>query len=266
MSYVKLPKISYSGKAAYDWCPRQWKYIYLDKVSPDKPVYPTTVTGTAVHSLVSQMYRDQIFTLPFLLINWQKHLEAAIKEHKYPATAMQIMAMQKMGIEIIQNFYRMAEREGILIAPVKTEWRFKLSLDDFAISGVVDLIVIVRGQVYIIDFKTGLNDLTQQEVDENEQLTFYALAALKLLGIDNAKVGFFYPRLGAIKYSKRDTANYTKLIEDARVVLGKIAARQFTPTYVKCNWCRFANRCAAEDMAAKTKLDMAWFYTEPRRT
>ena len=98
MSYVKLPKISYSGKAAYDWCPRQWKYIYLDKVSPDKPVYPTTVTGTAVHSLVSQMYRDQIFTLPFLLINWQKHLEAAIKEHKDTATAPPYFKILKNNI------------------------------------------------------------------------------------------------------------------------------------------------------------------------
>jgi CRISPR/Cas system-associated exonuclease Cas4 (RecB family) len=262
---VRLPKVSYSAKSTYDWCPRQYKYVYLDKYPPDKPVYPATVVGTGVHALINQMYIEKVFTLPFLRENLPRHIQLAIKEHKFPTSPTQIDAMLKMGREIVDNFYRMADREGILIPSMKTEWRFKVTLDTFAISGVVDLIILLKGRVYIIDFKTGLHDLTQEEVDANEQLTFYAFAVWKLLGIDDAKVGFFYPRLGTIRYSERTTRSYDQLIVDTRKMLEKVAQKQFAPTYVKCNWCRFSSRCAAEDMAAKTGLNQGWFYTEPRR-
>lgn len=265
MSYTKVPKVSYSAKSTFDWCPRQYRYIYIDKVIPDKPVYQSTVVGSGIHALVHHMYKEENFTLLFLREHWSQHLISAIQQYKFPTTPKVVAAMWKLGRKIIDKFYYMADREGILVPPIKTEWRFKLLFDDLALSGVVDLIVQVHGQVYILDLKTGLTGLSDEAVNQNEQLTFYALAALKLLGIDTVKVGFFYPQLGTIKYSTRSRNDYDKLITDTRTMLKKIAERQFVPTYTNCNWCRFSTRCAAEDTAVKTNLDISWFYVEPRR-
>ena len=265
MTTTKPPKLSYSAKSTYEWCGRQYKYLYVDKFLPDKPVYPATVIGTGIHALISRMYQEKIFSLSFLHYHWYSHLQDAIKEHKFDASPKQQEAMFKLGKKIIGSFYYMAKKEGFLIPPLKTEWRFKLRLDTFALSGIVDLIIVVNGVVYIIDFKTGLKDLSQEEVDANEQLTFYALAVYTLLGIDNFRVGFFYPRTGKIKYSSRTPADYEALIASAREMLKKIEQKQFAPTYVKCNWCRYSSRCAAEDMVVKTGLSKDWFYTEPRK-
>jgi len=264
MSYVKLPKVSYSAKSTYDWCPRQYKYLYINRYPADKPVYPATIVGIGIHALINQMYREKIFTLPFLRENWPRHLQLAIREHKFPTSTIQIDAMLKMGRETVDNFYRMADKEGILIPALKTEWHFKITLDNFVLSGIVDLVILLRGRICVIDFKTGLHDLTQHEVDDNEQLTIYAFAVWKLLGIDDAKVGFFYPRLGSIKYSERTAKNYNKLIEDTKAMLVKIAQKQFAPTYKNCWMCRYKVRCTAEDNAIRSRMDISWFYQEPK--
>lgn len=263
----KLPSVSFSYKSTHDWCRRQWKYVYLDRAAPDKPVYPATVLGTGCHAAINDMYVASVFTQQYLAEKWPVHFAAAMDKYQFKVTDAKRQEMLVTGADILKSFYTMAEREGILIPPLKTEWKFRITEGDFVLSGIIDLITVVRGEVTILDFKTGLHAFTQTEIDASDQLTFYALAAKVLLGYDQVRVGFFYPRLQSILYSQhiRTDADYEKLKTEVREILTKIQAKDFEPSYKKCNWCRFSGRCAGEDMAARTGLDSSWFYTEPHK-
>jgi len=259
------PRVSFSWKHTYDWCPRQWRYVYLDQVRPDRPVHPSMIVGSAFHAAVNEMYMREIFTRSFLQDIWPRHFETAAKKERYDFRSLEERErLLHSGAAILDQFHGLAQREGMLVRPFKTEWKFTVTLDGYRLTGIIDLILPVRGCIEILDFKTGWREVSQDELDEHDQLTFYAFAAKLLLGLEDVRVGFFYPRLGTIKYSRRTTTDYDTLRSEIRTILSRIARQDFGPTYKNCQWCRYSDRCAAEDRAVHSGADPAWFYPGPR--
>lgn len=260
-----MPRISFSWKHTYDWCPRQWRYVYLDRVRPDRPAHPSMIVGSAFHATVNEMYTREIFSRSFLQDIWPRHFETVAKKERYDFRSLEERErLLRSGATILDRFYELAQREGMLVKPLKTEWKFTVTLDDYRLTGIIDLILPVRGCIEILDFKTGWREVSQDELDEHDQLTCYAFAARALLGLEDVRVGFFYPRLGTIKYSRRTAADYDALQAEIRTILERIARQEFAPTYKNCQWCRYSVRCAAEDQATRSGADPGWFYTEPR--
>jgi len=258
-------RISFSWKHTYDWCPRQWRYVYLDRVKPDRPAHPSMIVGSAFHAAVNEMYTREIFSRAFLQEIWPRHFESVVKKERYDFRSLEERErLLRSGAGILDRFFGLAQREGMLIKSLKTEWKFIVTLDGYRLVGVVDLILPLKGTIEILDFKTGWREVSQAELDEHDQLTFYAFAAKTLLGLEDVRVGFFYPRLGTIKYSRRTTTDYDALQADIRTILERIARQDFAPTYRNCHWCRYSDRCAAEDLATSSGADLAWFYHRRR--
>lgn len=260
-----VPRVSFTWKHTYDWCPRQWRYLYLDRVPPDRPPHSSLIVGSAFHAVVNEMYTRELFSRVFLQEIWPRHFEAAAAKERYRFRSQEEHEqLLRSGAAILEQFHGLAQREGMLVKPLKTEWKFTLPLDGYLLVGIIDLILSLRGGIKVLDFKTGWREVSQAELDEHDQLTFYALAAKALLGLEDVRVGFFYPRLGTIKYSRRTTTDYDTLQTDIRTILKRIGRQEFAPTYKNCQWCRYSDRCAAEDLAQHSGADLAWFYTRPR--
>lgn len=262
----KLPRVSNSSLDIWRWCPRQYRYHYVERVAPDHPkMWPSGVYGKAFHALVSDMYKFQAFDLQAMLDKWPYYFDRQVAVDKFVFKGEDTRKKWfNSGPAVLTNFYNVASEKGLLVAPIRTEWRFKLSFEDFIVIGVVDLIIRPFGvrDIEVLDFKTGVQP-KESVIDEDDQLTFYDMAAKKELGLDVRRVGLFYPRDSEIKYSVRTDEHHQKLIADIRAMIAKIAEKDFTPTYKDCHFCPFNRRCAAEDMAARSGASLDWFYDNP---
>lgn len=258
-----LPRVSHSWKTAYNWCPRQFKYIYIDKAKPDRPKVITASVGTGVHKIVNRMYLANNFSLSWMLEQWPIVYYEQLKKDgiTFKNPEREKYWLDK-GNELLIRFHKVAEKEGFLVPAIRTEWRFRLTLVDMVLIGIVDLIIKVDGKVGIWDLKSGLTEVEDTVLSPSEQLTIYSLAARRLLLLEEQVTGFIYPQHDKIVVSpvQRGNEDYFKLLAEVREIVKKVENKEFEPTYKDCQRCLFAGRCRAEDTAKKTGISMKWFY------
>jgi len=81
---------------------------------------------------------------------------------------------------MLKNFYQKNGHKDVTILGLETP--FEISLIDnntiHIISGIIDRIQKTETQYEIMDYKTGKRLPTQSKVDQNSQLSIYALAFL----------------------------------------------------------------------------------------
>lgn len=262
---------SYSAKYLYEWCPRQFKYVKIDRFKPDKPKLAATVVGSALHRAIELMYLNQKFTVDYLFRVWPSVLEETCRKERFVFTQkLKKEHWLNVGYKVLKQFYGVAQVKGLLIKAVATEWKFTLVVTSksgrkYTIRGKVDLIIQVGNEVCIIDYKSGKYQHTQKEVDEHDQFTIYSLAFRRLLGKTETKLGLFALRYDEILWTTRTEADYERVIEEIDQDQQKIEQKKFEPTYVKCYLCQFQARCKADDSVAKTGVPFEWFYREPKR-
>jgi len=263
--------VSHSWKYQYEWCPRQFKYSRIDRVRPDSPKVAATIVGIAIHRAIELMYARSEFTLEYLLQIWPKVFEDTFRYEKYvfyDNTKKQ--SWLTAGARILDTFYVVAKKKGFLIKPIAYEWKFTLHLVSksgrkYTVRGMIDLIVQIGNEIFIIVFKSGKYKATQTEIHKHDQLTLYSLAFRTLMKKTETKLAFFYLRDGDIRYTTRTEADYQKVIDEIDNNQIKIEQGEFKPTYVKCYLCQFQARCRADDSVTQTGVPFEWFYREPKR-
>ena len=95
----------------------------------------------------------------------------------------------------------------------------------------------------VVDYKTGKHPGSQLDVDNNMQLTFYAIACRELgIPVDELCLQFFSPPTRYI--TTRCQKDYDHLLSVLQRVRAEIEAEQFpkkkTPL---CNFCGYQNIC-----------------------
>jgi RecB family exonuclease len=112
------------------------------------------------------------------------------------------------------------------ILPVALEQPFIVPIGkDLKIGGRVDRVDdLGGGEIEIIDYKTGATIPTQRDVDKNLQLSFYALAATKIMAApfgktpDKVKLSLYY----LDEQEKISTTRTAKQLEDAVTEIFKV--------------------------------------------
>ena len=265
MANGKAKSVSHSWKYLYEWCPRQFKYAKIDRFKADRPKVAATIAGTAIHRAIELMYLKETFTLEYLFHIWPSVLEETCRREKYefyqPAKKQFWITS---GYRVLKQFHEVAQKKGLLVKAVVTEWRFTLPVTSksgrkYIIRGMVDLIIQVGDEIYIIDFKSGKYQNTQKEVDELDQFTIYSLAFRRILGKTETKLGLFALRHEEILWTTRSEAQHEQVIEGFDQTQQKIEQKKFDPTYDKCFLCQYQPRCKAEDLSIRTGVPLEWF-------
>ena len=165
----------------------------------------------------------------------------------------------------------MAKEKKMLIEPISVEWKFSIDVKSklgrrFKIRGKIDLILRMGDEIWVLDLKTGSYVPTAKELDEHDQLTVYSLAVKRVLGIEDAKFGLWYPTKNKIYWTRRRTdRDYDILVNEIERDQFAIEREEFEPTYNLCQMCQFRDRCKGEDAVKKTNVQQEWFYREPKR-
>lgn len=266
-----LPKVSYSWKNLYEWCPRQYRYAKVDRVTPDRPKAASAIVGNAVHRVVELMYSKKSFSLDYVRGAWPYVFENMFEREKFTFSSPLYRKRQyDKGLEILEKAYLMAEARGMLIEPVAVEWKFAIEVKTklgrrFSIRGKIDLILRMGNDIWVIDLKTGTWKPSAQELADHSQLTIYHLAVTKLLNLKVTKLMFWYPIYNQLMPTERTERDHEKVINEIEQDQFAIERGEFEPTYDKCHLCAYWKRCKAEDAVKATGVQPEWFYKEPKR-
>lgn len=180
-------------------------------------------------------------------------LERAIKAKTRPST----LEPEHHAAEHVDVCYD--QIEGYLLNRdfvVLTEQTVKLSED---IWGTGDIVIMGRGELYIIDYKHGQGVVVEVPCP---QLDIYGIAALKTLGwmaptpIERCYTMIVQPRAahpdGPIRSRQISPAELEKFGAEAMAIAEQIKAGdvKFCPSESACRWCRAAGNCKAQADAA----------------
>lgn len=174
---VKINYLSYSQIETFKICPLHYKLRYLLNI-PTKPSAALSF-GSSIHGTMQDFYRAVMNkkdpTLELMMQSLKRNwTSVGYKNKAHEKDAFK--GAQKMLEEYLSTSFDKT------ILPIALEQDFKIKIaPDLKIGGKIDRIDDLKnGQIEIIDYKTGERVPSQNEVDKNMQLTFYALAATEI--------------------------------------------------------------------------------------
>jgi DNA helicase-2/ATP-dependent DNA helicase PcrA len=250
----KVNYLSYSQMDSFEICPLQYKYKYILRLP--SPPSPAQTIGSVVHQTLKDFYQRQITAKEKFS---QKKMEKILSEN-WSSTGFDNKTQEKEAkneaLEMLIKYYQLelAKKPLPNVAALEKPFSLKIS-QNLKIGGIIDRADILEdGQVEIIDYKTGSRIPKQNAVDNNDQLTLYALAVSLAENfswhrpIEEIKLSLYFLKKG-IKLSSRRTKEEAEEIKQKIIDTAKeIKKSSFPPQPgipFPCNWCEYKLLCDA---------------------
>ena len=195
MEKVKIDYLSYSAIEAFKMCPLHYKLRYILKI----PAPPTAAQsfGTSIHDALRDFYRvrkphtspveDLKLIWQLLDTNWSGVGYTSKKHDQLSRDKARLFLQQYLQTDLYND-----------ATPLFLERPFNFRIDpSLKILGKIDRVDDCGdGKIEIIDYKTGVNIPKQKELEDNLQMTIYALAATNpgILGkrVEQVKMSLYY--------------------------------------------------------------------------
>ncbi len=230
--------LSYSQIDTYKTCPLMYKYRYVLNV-PTPPSHALSF-GSTIHDTLRDFHQKLMFK-PVSLEevyeiyekNWQP-LGYLNEEHRQERF--------NSGKEILANYYKTFMQNPV--TPLEVERPFNIKIEGIKFYGRIDRIdPNSDGGVEIVDYKTG-STKTQKDVDKDDQVAFYAIAAREALKLNPTKLTYYFLESGEKVSTTRTPEELEKKREEVKDVIDEIKKGKFEATPgMHCSWCDFKEIC-----------------------
>lgn len=230
--------LSYSAIDTYKICPLRYKYRYVLNV-PTAPSHALSF-GSTIHDTLRDYYSAKRFKdldlqelLKIYEKNWhplgyldEKHREMRFKE----------------GQKLLEGYYQRHQDDAT--KPLEIEKSFNIKLGGIKFFGRIDRIDPLEGDgVEIIDYKTG-KPMTQKQVDKDDQVAYYAIAAKEALKLNPKKLTYYFLDAGEKISTTRNEEDLEKIKENTNKIITDIKKGNFEANPgMHCNWCDYQNIC-----------------------
>ena len=235
-------RISYSALNTYQTCPLKYKFQNVDKIK--EPKSKEAVFGTIIHAVMNFIHTPGILSptleqaLDYFSKNWNSDVfDSEIEER----------AAFSQGVEMIRKYYQQNDIAKANI--VALEKRFQIDLEGHTISGVIDRIDKTEDGYEVIDYKTAKKMPSQEDVDNNLQLSIYLRAFLnfypkEIKNLDKIKVSLYFLKHGVKLDSTRTKKQLENIGQIFLDVIKQIKEERFEPKVSPlCGWCGYQDRC-----------------------
>lgn len=215
--------LSYSKMSMYIQCPRRYRLCYLDRVGV-KPQGFFSI-GSTIHNALELFYQikpkksKEPLLEELLSLYDQCWISAGYK------TPQEEKEYYQNGKEWLINYYEKFVEDKFITA-YATEEYFELPIgkNTHIMIGYIDRIQKnPDGSFEILDYKTDPKIRSQQEVDNDLQLTIYYWA-LRNRGIETKRLGLIFIRFGEIVYTTRSQKDIDVLDDYVKEVADKMWA------------------------------------------
>jgi DNA helicase-2/ATP-dependent DNA helicase PcrA len=183
---IHIDYLSYSQIETFQTCPLHYKLKYIYKLPT--PLSASQSFGTAMHATLKNFYEavsagkkptDKLL-FDLLKDNWIKE-GYSDKRHEHDFFEKGKLYLSGFLREGFNRKVLPVVMEQPFVLPLNNESRIKNHGGILKIGGKIDRVDLLPDRsIEVIDYKTGANIPTQKDVDNNLQLSFYALAASKI--------------------------------------------------------------------------------------
>ncbi len=261
-------RTSYSVIQTYLQCPQKYKFEAIDKIR--MPKSREAIFGTLIHSALRFMFsRDPLFpTLDEVVhrfrqgfLQSREAFEAESKNDplKLPWTAEEQKIYLERGIKMLKNFYERNAPWNFSV--VDLESRFEITLADektgtiHILAGIMDRIDKTHEGAYeIIDYKTSKRMPSQENIDNDLQLSLYAMGLQKRwphLKTEDVKLSLYFLAHQEKLSTKPTPHSVERTKTHVLAAIGEIETRiaekkDFEPMPGPlCDWCAYKPMCPA---------------------
>ncbi len=192
---IHIDYLSYSQIGTFRICPLHYKLKYILKI----PAPPSAAQsfGISIHATLKDFYyavkakEKATNRLLYKLLenNWERegYSSKAHEKKMFGRGKAYLSGFLKKEFSprklpaVMEQPFVVPLRQGLRLSSAERP-QGKPSVRPLKIGGKIDRVDKLRGgRIEIIDYKTGVNVPTQKQIDHDLQLTFYALAATKIL-------------------------------------------------------------------------------------
>ncbi|MBU0706114.1 ATP-dependent helicase [Patescibacteria group bacterium] len=245
-----LTRFSYSALSSFEDCPRKFEYNYLLKIP--QPPNGATSFGSSLHNTLNEFYtlvtqskqaslfeayEEDLTLYKLLKIFDEKWIPAGYESKAHMET------LKKRGKEILTKFHEHFKNEVSRIEFL--EKGFKLKMGDYTITGRIDRADrLPDGTLEVIDYKSGKSK-SQKDVDKDQQLMIYALAARDCFGLPASKLTLYFLDDDLKVSTEPDSEKLDKMKGDIIETADQINKSDFAPTPSKfvCGFCPYNKIC-----------------------
>ena len=130
-----------------------------------------------------------------------------------------------------------------LAQPAYLEKKFTLKISGIPLIGSIDRIDDLEKGIEIIDYKTG-KVKEQKDVDRDDQLTIYALAARDALGLEPRQLALYFMAENKKVVTTRSSEDLEEKRKELEETVEKIRESKFeaNPGFL-CKWCDYKHLC-----------------------
>ena len=167
---------------------------------------------------------------------------------------------RKTGLEQLREFIARQNAQPLEAREIQFEKGFRWDLDDIAVEGRIDQInplgdhpFVPRPtdqglrEVELVDYKTG-KPRPPSEADKSLQLSVYALAARREMGLEPVRLSLYYLTNNQVVSTVRSAKQLDAAVEKIREVADQIRAQRFEPSPgFACKWCDYVPICPAHE-------------------
>lgn len=240
---TNTPKyVSYSQLETFETCPLKYYYRYILGLT-GTPSHALTF-GQTIHRTLRDFHQAEMFGKEYSLDNLLKIYQDHWIGEGYEDIEHRKLRF-KEGLEILKQYYE--RYKNLLNKPVFLEKKFTVKTGNLFLTGSIDRIdQNEMGEYELIDYKTGEGKRKKQEIDKDEQLTIYALAAKEVLKINPKSLSLYFIEQNEKVTTERSDEDLEKIKQKMIEVFSQIGQSTF-PAKVGlwCNFCEFNRICPA---------------------
>ncbi|MDR1417572.1 MAG: PD-(D/E)XK nuclease family protein [Endomicrobium sp.] len=228
-------KISYSRVNTYLFCPQKYKLIYIDNLFV--PVNADITFGHIIHKTLEQFCRSKNNSYDNLIDCYN----SSWKNDGF-ISPQQTFEYYMRGNDILDNYYKSFKESKTEI--IYVEKSFDANIGKYRFIGIIDRIDKYSDGTYeVMDYKTHVKSWSQEKVDKDLQLTFYAYACRNVFGFNPDEISVYFLSENKKMYTKRTQNAINKAIDIAMDVAENIMLENFEADTTKCSFCDFRFKC-----------------------
>ncbi|MBI4399031.1 MAG: ATP-dependent helicase [Candidatus Omnitrophica bacterium] len=246
---TELIVLSPSKVEDYNWCPLKYQLKY--ELGIPTPPAPFLKFGACVHKALECFYRDLEAGRAASLENLLRRYEENWERRGYRSKTEEA-SYKSRGENMLRRYFERCQ-DDITNESLALEKKFAISFSPHVeVHGKTDRIQRLKnGEVEIIDYKTG-KPKNQEKVDENIQLSIYALAFQESFGRLPDRMTFHYvdaeEKVSTVMTGEKITQTCQKILELSE----KIRKKEFPPCspqqqYVRCGYCEYKPICPVHE-------------------
>lgn len=221
---MKYSPYSFSKLNSFKSCNRKFKYIYIDKVQPEKTDMTALLKGGAIHSIIEH-YPNQ-------------------SNHKL-AEKYQSIADKFISSKLGQKYLTINSTREFDFGLTKELQPYLYNDKAALFRGSVDYIALIDNELYLCDWKSGKEK--DEKYQDYNQLMFYAIYFFqKYQSINKINISYVYVEHDEVENKMILERQYinTYITELLTIINSAETETVFNKNQTRlCEYCEFKNHC-----------------------